>query len=783
MSSPLRAPLVVAAVLFALVHPASNAGSPPPPGAGPGGGGAGAAAERPGIRLGDPEIVKLDQAVRAPVAIDLDGNGMRDLALLNNDQARIDLLYRYAADEEVPARKGTLDDARWRPDLDRGRFHRRGIPTGERMYALAAGDFDGDGRADLAYTAADEGLKILYQHAEDEWRERLIHDRDEPGQWRSSLRAVDLDGDGGPELAMLGRDTLVILARGPSGLHDQVRRYPLSDEDSFGLTLADINRDGRQDILYLARNSRFALKLRLQDAQGGFGAELGLRADTPRAEAALAALSDQPATIATLDRKTGMIHWHAIAPPGDDGDIATPLWPTRYAAPARIPGADAYALGDFDGDGDRDIAIADRESALIWLYTRLPDNRLGEPRSFPAFAGVHSLHAADLDGDGGDELYLAAAEEEGFGVTRLTAEGRLAYPRRIEVEGEPLAIAAVAGEASRLACLVKRKPERGVALLARDPQGDWRESDFIPLKELKGDPSGMRLLDFDGDGHRDLIIFARRTPAIPLLADGDGGFVRIAANAGFRPGLFDNLAPGDLIVADSDGDGEAELLVLNKGGVKALRRKPGGLGEVIDQFTPLNREARVTSAVMRDIDGDAQPELLLKTEKSDQLEIHGRDESNVYRYRRGLSLGAIEVLDTRADQEQEILYLGSNGFLAAHANGGLTLQPASHYESPIEDVEYGKIAFGDLNGDGAPELIAMDDRNSRVLDILVRKDDAWHSSLRFAVFDKRVDDGNQDGSREPRELLVEDLDGDGRDDIIILAHDRVLFYPALAAPE
>jgi hypothetical protein len=54
---------------------------------------------------------------------------------------------------------------------------------------------------------------------------------------------------------------------------------------------------------------------------------------------------------------------------------------------------------------------------------------------------------------------------------------------------------------------------------------------------------------------------------------------------------------------------------------------------------------------------------------------------------------------------------------------------------------------------------------------------AWESVIHFHVFVENLHyRGRKGGQREPREVLVEDLNGDGKDDFALLVHDRLLTY-------
>ncbi len=97
------------------------------------------------VELEGPEVVKIGWSIGSLAAADIDGDGRTDLAIINNDRAGIEvLIQRRPGSPSNRTRPSGLD--RWQPVLEDARFERRGVPTGSRMYALAAGDLDGDGR-------------------------------------------------------------------------------------------------------------------------------------------------------------------------------------------------------------------------------------------------------------------------------------------------------------------------------------------------------------------------------------------------------------------------------------------------------------------------------------------------------------------------------------------------------------------------------------------------------------------------------------------------------------
>ncbi|MGA3008477.1 MAG: VCBS repeat-containing protein, partial [Opitutaceae bacterium] len=102
---------------------------------------------------------------------------------------------------------------------------------------------------------------------------------------------------------------------------------------------------------------------------------------------------------------------------------------------------------------------------------------------------------------------------------------------------------------------------------------------------------------------------------------------------------------------------------------------------------------------------------------------------------------------------------------------------ASH-TTDLPDVSYGDVEAGDLNGDGRLDLVCVDpDKN--VIEIL-GQDPAglWQSRMHFKVFEKDEHyQGRRGSPEEPRETIIADVTGNGKNDLILLVHNRVLVYP------
>ena len=740
------------------------------------------------VLLRSPQVVKLDWNTRSLAARDIDGDGLTDLAVLNNDRARIDLLYQLAEGEKAPA-PPAMRTRRWEPVLENARFRKESLTTGVTMYALAAGDLDGDGDADLAYTTKRGTLSIRFQAADGTWEGLRKFEVGETVQWTSTLIVQDLDGDGREDIAVLLRSDLAVFRQLATGELAGPFRYPLADEGCYGLLTRDLDGDGRLDLSYFAQHSNRSWRARFQAGTGEFGPERAFRLPSPgHALQPLATKPGRSPLFATIDPRTRSLNLVRLDNEPPSKTIADFQPRPRYFATTTggsVPAS--YCLGDLDGNGLTDVVVADARRARVLVHLQAAGGTFGEPRIYPSFSGVRSIAAGDLDGDGRDELFSLSREEEIIGVSHLADSGRLSYPEPLPSRGTPLALVAADLDGDGDLSVVyarQRDGRREVAVLSRRGGGEWKEQ-AVELVGLKTNPMGIELVDANQDGRTDVAVFTVQSPVRFLLQDRSGRFHEASPGQGFRQGLVDKVLPANLSVADLDGDGRAEMLVAGRGYVRSLRITGDGQIEIIDQFNARGGDTIIASAAALDLDADGTKELLLVESGGETMQILARDAQGVYRYTRSLTLAKLDLVnsempDLDGNGSPDLLLFGSTRFLwLPSGRTDWTRHYRTSYETGIEEMVYTHLAAGDLNGDGHDEIIVADTSNTRILEVLSRDDGGdLYSLMHFTIFEVDPHYSGRQGSRsEPREMTIVDVTGDGRADLVLLIHDRILVYP------
>lgn len=220
------------------------------------------------------------------------------------------------------------------------------------------------------------------------------------------------------------------------------------------------------------------------------------------------------------------------------GAYGDPKWPTRNAA-----------VGDLNGDGYPDIAVANRGKTSYVCYNEGKLHFTCDPLRDTLSAA--SIVIADVNGDGLNDVVFPCRDDcqsRNFFNRNLAGEGRPWGPAKASIRAIAVADLNGDGHLDIAAC-----PEGlGCFVYLNDGKGSFGSG--IQFQKPGALPYPMTSWDLNGDGRPDLIVGYVNAPGVIYYNDGTGRTFD-AHPFGDGEGAICGMASGDL-----DGDGRLDLV-------------------------------------------------------------------------------------------------------------------------------------------------------------------------------------------------------------------------------
>ncbi len=619
------------------------------------------------------------------------------------------------------------------------------------------------------------------------------------------IAAGDLNGDLLPDAVLAANDTRVLLNGG-----DETLAAPLvSAGAAEDQVLADLDGNGTLDLVQ-ARGSiglgvPAGLYVRLGNGDGTFAREVQNGVDGTPADVAAGDVDGDgvPDLVSTGDAvrgslllgagdgtfaaalhfgpvDTGEFATSATLDVGDvdgdglddvvvlgfhDGKLRTFLsnGDGTFAPPLVFNGFQGHLfprLGDYDGDGDLDVAFDDANLRLRLLA----NDGLGvfggpviiplPPSWFPA-----DLRVADLDEDGRDDLIVsigtAFAAVDALGVVLGAPALAVGEPRWYGAGGNPLQIAVADLDRDGDVDVLTADNLSGTATVL------WGEGDgtLWPAYHVPGLPLFVAHGDLDEDGRDDLVAASNDGTLVLLRAIGNGRF----APAG--TGLA-SQNPTGLLLRDVDSDGHLDALVgideYNSGQLLVLRGDgAGALGAAVVTPTPRG----VASLDAADLDEDGLLDVVALDTQTYELLIEKGDGDGSFSLigtlpGGGPALGigrGIVVAQFAGDSHLDIavvantfgLTAGRISLLVGHGDGSFDAAITQSAGFVVDE-----LTAGDIDGDGDIDLVGANQQVNSVTLLFNGGNGTFAPIIGYPV------------GESPRAPTLADVDGDGLLDIL-----------------
>jgi len=238
-----------------------------------------------------------------------------------------------------------------------------------------------------------------------------------------------------------------------------------------------------------------------------------------------------------------------------------------------------------------------------------------------------------------------------------------------------------------------------------------------------GNPEGIAMGDIDGDGKLDIVVSNYGSNSFSV-------FRNISTSGSITSGSFASSVdfstgsnPGCVVIGDIDWDGKPDIVVANTANTFSIFRNTSTLGSITTSSfaTPINFSFGLNTfgIALGDIDGD----------------------------------GKLDIAFTNWTQEKKVSILRNTS-----TSGSISFDPKVDFTTGTNPYS---VAFGDIDSDSKPDLVVANQLSSTVSVFI---NTSTSGSITASSFTSSIDFAT--GSN-PRGIKFGDIDGDGKPDLIV----------------
>jgi hypothetical protein len=263
-------------------------------------------------------------------------------------------------------------------------------------YFVAVGDFNGDGKPDLvavdSYGYEAENMYVLLGNGDGTFQPAVIY---AVGYDPVSVVAGDFNGDGKVDVAVANESSdsvSVLLGNGDGTFQAAVNYY--AGVEPVSVAVGDFNGDGRADLAVATVGE--ALTVLLGNGNGTFQAAVSY------------SLSGEALSVAVADFNGDGRADLAAALGSDTVSVLLGNGDGTFRAPLNfsVKAPTSVAVGDFNGDGQPDLVASSGGSAYVSVLLGNGDGTFQTALTYPSDS-AYLLVVADFNGDGRDDVALA----------------------------------------------------------------------------------------------------------------------------------------------------------------------------------------------------------------------------------------------------------------------------------------------------------------------------------------------------------------------------------------
>jgi len=623
--------------------------------------------------------------------------------------------------------------------------------TSNGAQSVYATDVDGDGDMDvLSASFFDDKIAWYENNGSQVFTERVISTTAD-GAW--SVYATDVDGDGDMDVLSASRLDDKIAWYENNGSQVFTERVISTTADAAESVYAtDVDGDGDMDVLSA---SELDDKIAWYENNGGqvfTERVISTTADAPQSVYATDVDGDGDMDVLSASESDDKIAWYE----NNGGQVFTERVISTTADGARS----VYAV-DVDGDGDMDVLSASFFDDKIAWYEQIPPPTITSfsPTSGPVGTSV-TITGTNFDATPANNIVF-------FGATQATVNAATTTNLNVTVPVgatyQPITVLTNS--------LIAYSASPFVVTFISDGAGIDANSFDAKVDFTTGtNPRSVAIGDLDGDGKVDLAVANEGGNTVSVFMNTSTG----AGTISYAPKVdFGTLqAPFSVSIGDLDGDGKSDLAITNNSSstLSVFRNTSTGAGFIsYAAQVDLTTGSTPRTVSIGDLDGDGKADLAVVNEsgtvsvfRNTTLGAGSISYASKVDFPTGSTPSSASIGDFDGDGKADLVVANfSSNFVSVLRNTSTGAGSISYAPKVDFTIEAGSwsVSVGDLDGDGKVDLAVANETSNMVS--VFRNTSTMAGSISFAP---KVDYAT---GLNPQSLSIGDLDGDGRADLAV----------------
>ena len=439
---------------------------------------------------------------------------------------------------------------------------------------------------------------------------------------------------------------------------------------------------------------------------------------------------------------------------------------------------------DLDGDGIEDLVETNFLPQFVTIALGNIDGTFTTIAQLATVGHGLRLDLGDVDGDGMLDIAVASQEYQGSGAATVEVflqgpnPGEFSAPAiTLGLAADPLditcaPITGITGDPGPVELFLALESAREVARVSLDAGGNLVQTGSLDSSAtgVTGGPISVAIVDLGADGLLDLVVGEENLPG--GLPDRVIQYARTAA--GFQ-GAAEVTSPTFFPLVDNagdvDGNGYDDVAVAQAGANEVLLLMGDGAG--LTQMVSIDFGAPTTSLIFPDLDGDGLAEAVGTTLYQNSVQVHVGTGPMLWdppvHYNVGPVPRAIDTLLLPGDPIPDLLCGNAQDLSIMIGLGAADFRAARGYDT-LSRQGVSEVQTADLDNDGDADAVTISRDHRSVSFLEGLGDGRFQTAVVLPLMPTALD--------KPGHVIIVDLDVDGNLDVLtsVVELDEVRLY-------